>query len=62
MSALIGALALNGYGAYVWPAYGFAAAVLIGLFVAARSRLRRAEREAEQMRAALRAPRPRSRA
>jgi len=55
MSAVIKALALGGYGAYVWPAYGFAAVVLIGLFVAAQRRLARAEREADQMRAALRA-------
>jgi heme exporter protein D len=54
------ALALGGYGAYVWPAYGFAAAVLIGLFVAARRRLERAECDAERMRATLRGPGPRS--
>ena len=56
MSGLGEALALGGYGAYVWPAYGFAAAVLIGLFVAAQRRLERAERDAERMRATLRAP------
>ena len=56
MSGIAQALALGGYGAYVWPAYGFAAAVLIGLFVAARRRLERAERDAERMRATLRAP------
>jgi len=56
MSGITHALALGGYGAYVWPAYGFAAIVLIGLFIAARRRLRRAERDAEAMRAALRAP------
>jgi heme exporter protein D len=60
MSGFSQALALGGYGAYVWPAYGFAAIVLIGLFVAAQRRLRRAEREAERMRAALRAPESRS--
>jgi heme exporter protein D len=59
MSAITHALALGGYGAYVWPAYGFAAVVLIGLFVAARRKLRRAERDAETMRAALRAPQSR---
>lgn len=56
MSGLGDAIALGGYGAYVWPAYGFAAVVLIGLFVAARRRLERAERDAERMRATLRAP------
>jgi heme exporter protein D len=60
MSGLSHALALNGYGAYVWPAYGFAAVVLIGLFLAARRRLARAEHDAEQLRAVLRAPQPRS--
>ena len=60
MSGLAQALAFGGYGAYVWPAYGFAAAVLIGLFVAARRQLARAECDAERMRAALRAPEPRS--
>jgi heme exporter protein D len=60
MSGLAHALVFNGYGAYVWPAYGFAAAVRICLFVAARRRLARAERDAERMRAALRAPEPRS--
>ncbi|HTI85389.1 MAG TPA: heme exporter protein CcmD [Alphaproteobacteria bacterium] len=60
MSGIAEALALGGYGAYVWPAYGFAAIVLIGLFVAARRRLERAERDAEQMRAVLRGPEARS--
>jgi heme exporter protein D len=60
VSGVAQALALGGYGAYVWPAYGFAAIVLIGLFVAARRRLERAERDAEQMRAVLRGPEGRS--
>jgi heme exporter protein D len=50
------ALAFGGYAAYVWAAYGFAAAVLIGLFVAAKRRLARAERDAERMREVLRGP------
>ena len=58
MSAIVDALALNGYGSYVWPAYGFAAIVLIGLFVAAQRRLLHAERDAERLRSALRSPRP----
>lgn len=60
MTAFFHALAFNGYAPYVWPAYGFAALVLIAMFVAANRRLRRAEREAEDMRAVLRGPRPRS--
>lgn len=35
---------MGGYAAYVWPAYGAAAAVLGGLLVESLSRLRRAER------------------
>lgn len=35
---------MGGYAAYVWPAYGAAAAVLIGLLAASLIRLRRAER------------------
>ena len=35
---------MGGYAAYVWPAYGTAAAVLIGLLAASLIRLRRAER------------------
>ena len=49
-------LSLNGYGAYVWPAYTVAAIVLIGLFIAAKRQLARAERDAERMRATRRAP------
>lgn len=59
MSMVSQTLALGGYGAYVWPAYAFAAAVLIGLFITARQRLTRAERDAERMRSALRTPEPR---
>ena len=34
---------MGGHAAYVWPALGFAAAVLIGLAVASLRRLRAAE-------------------
>jgi heme exporter protein D len=47
--------AMGGYAAYVWPAYGVAAAVLIGLLVASLRGLR--AREAEI--AAVEAQRPR---
>jgi len=36
-------LAMGGYAGYVWPAYGLAAIVLIGLLVVSLRRLRRAE-------------------
>jgi len=35
--------AMGGHAAYVWPALGFAAAVLVGLAVASLRRLRAAE-------------------
>ena len=57
MTMILNALALNGYGPYVWPAYGFAAIVLIGLFVTARRRLTQAERDAERLRSVLRGTR-----
>jgi heme exporter protein CcmD len=56
MSDLSHMLSLDGYGTYVWPAYAFAAVVMIGLFIAARRQLVRAERDAERMRATLRTP------
>ena len=40
-------LAMGGYAAYVWPAYGVAAAVLIGLLVASLRSLRAREAEIE---------------
>lgn len=43
MSALASYLEMGGYGAYVWPAYGAAAAVLIGLVVASLRTLRARE-------------------
>jgi len=38
-------LAMGGYGGFVWPAYGVAAVVLIGLFVASRRFLAAGEAE-----------------
>jgi len=37
-------LAMGGYAAYVWPAYGLAAVTLIGIVATSLSRLRAAER------------------
>ena len=37
--------AMGGYAAYVWPAYGVALVVLLGLGLAARAALKRQERE-----------------
>jgi heme exporter protein D len=38
-------LSMGGEGVYVWPAYGVAALVMIGLVVASLYRLRRTERQ-----------------
>lgn len=42
-------LHLGGYGAYVWPAYGVAAAVLIGLLWRTLASLRANERLVSQL-------------
>ena len=44
MGGLSDFLNMGGYAAYVWPAYGAAAAVLGGLLAGSLSRLRRVER------------------
>jgi heme exporter protein D len=43
-------LAMGGYAAYVWPAYGFAAVVLIALLVQSWRSARRRDAELEQVR------------
>ena len=45
MSGLDDFFHMGGYAAYVWPAYGVAAAVLGGLLAGSLSRLRRAGRQ-----------------
>ncbi len=37
-------LAMGGYAAYVWPAYGLAVVTLVGIVVTSLGRLRAAER------------------
>ena len=54
--------AMGGYGAYIWPAFGFAALVLHGLALQSWWVARRRAAEFEQLRAGLRpgrASRPR---
>jgi heme exporter protein D len=46
--------AMGGYGAYVWPAFGFAAVVLLGLLLQSWRTARRRAAELEQLRAELR--------
>jgi heme exporter protein D len=50
-------LAMGGYAAYVWSAYGFAAVVLIALLVQSWRSARRREAEFEQVRRLARPPR-----
>jgi heme exporter protein D len=45
-------LQMGGYAAYVWPAYGIAAAILAGLAIASYRGMRQAERQAERERPA----------
>jgi len=42
---------MGGYAAFVWPSYGIAAAVLIGLLVSSWTAARRGEAEVERLRA-----------
>ena len=52
--------AMGGYGAYVWPSYLLAAAVLAGLYLASRCALKRRERSLQALEAS-RGGRPRRR-
>ena len=44
MDAVSQFLDMGGYAGFVWPAYGIAAAVLLGLLVISRRELRAAEK------------------
>jgi len=44
--------AMGGYAAYVWPAYGLAAAILIGVWIASVRSLKARETEVEAAEAA----------
>ncbi len=55
MSGVAEWLAMGGYAVFVWPAYGVAAAVLIGVWIASVRGLRARESEIE----AVEAERPR---
>jgi heme exporter protein D len=57
MQAAIDYLKMGGYAAFVWPAYGLTAIVLVGLVVQSLGRYRRSQRELEQLQRA-RPPRP----
>ncbi|MFO1189726.1 MAG: heme exporter protein CcmD [Alphaproteobacteria bacterium] len=49
MGTLSDLLGMDGYGAYVWPAFILAAVVLVGLLVNSVMTLRRREREAQAL-------------
>ena len=51
-SSLSDYLAMGGYAAYVWSAFGIAVALLVGLFVQSRHAARRREAELAQLRLA----------
>jgi len=46
---LAGFLAMGGYAAYVWPAYGLAAIVLAGMLAWSLGAYRRCRRELERL-------------
>lgn len=50
-------LAMGGYARFVWPAYGFAALVLLAMGLRGRMRLRRAEAQLRRLEADLAAQR-----
>ena len=52
MSALEHYLAMGGYAAFVWPAYGLVTVVMVGLLVLRLRTLRRTEAALAAMRAA----------
>ena len=50
-------LAMGGYAAYVWSAFGFTLLVMVGLLAQSWLAARRRERELDELRAALRSSR-----
>ncbi|HSR71566.1 MAG TPA: heme exporter protein CcmD [Kiloniellales bacterium] len=59
MSEIESFFAMGGYGAFVWPAFGLTAVVLIGLLVDTLGRLRARERALAKWQAAGGTARPR---
>ncbi len=49
MDAIRSFLAMGGYGAYVWPCYLLAAAVMVGLLVVSLRTARRRESELDRL-------------
>lgn len=44
-------LDMNGYGAFIWPAYGAVAAVLIAIFISSRRYVSKTQSELETLNA-----------
>jgi len=55
VNAVVEFLRMGGYAAYVWPAYGITAVVMLGLLVATLRDLRANERTLQTLRQARRA-------
>lgn len=55
---MIDFLAMGGYAAYVWPAFGFTLAVMAGLFAQSWRAARAADRELVRLRATTRRAAP----
>lgn len=49
MDRLHSLIEMGGYGAYVWPAYGITAVVLVGVLVASHRALRRSEADLSRL-------------
>ncbi len=51
MDGIEGFLAMGGYGAYVWPAYGLTAAVMVAFLVTTLRNLRRHQKDLDALEA-----------
>lgn len=49
MNALSDYFAMGGYAVFIWPSYGLALVLLIGMAIAAHRRMRAAERAVRQI-------------
>lgn len=52
MSVIVDFIAMGGYGAFIWPAYGIAAIILAVLLIASLRQLRAAEKQVAALEAA----------
>lgn len=53
MARLTDFLEMGGYAVFVWPAFGLAAVVMVGLLIATLRQLRRRRRELAELEASL---------